>query len=119
MHAPLWRVSYRELTDDLMASGTPIRVCAVNDAIVGADTDLVENQCGCGGGEGRGKKRSLSTSPPAPLVQVGEFFDRALLARLEEGSWDTFGENGEFHSLALVWECILPDALLGQATTGT
>jgi diphthamide synthase (EF-2-diphthine--ammonia ligase) len=36
-------------------------------------------------------------------VKVGDLFDAALVARLS-ASCDQFGENGEFHTLAEVWE---------------
>ncbi len=36
-------------------------------------------------------------------VQVGELFDRRLWAQLPSGV-DRFGENGEFHTLAKVWQ---------------
>lgn len=77
LHAPLWRVPYAELMADLSASGTPCRVCAIGD-----------------GGEGRRAGGGAA---------LGDAFGTGLLERLEVGC-DAFGENGEFHTLASVWE---------------
>jgi diphthamide synthase (EF-2-diphthine--ammonia ligase)/ABC-type Fe3+-hydroxamate transport system substrate-binding protein len=37
-------------------------------------------------------------------AEVGRLFDRQLFQELERTNIDCFGENGEFHSLAKVWE---------------
>jgi len=44
-------------------------------------------------------------------TQVGELFDAVLRARLGPET-DQFGENGEFHTLAEVWNSRVEDALL-------
>ena len=43
---------------------------------------------------------------PEPIdgIAVGQAFDRALVERALSAGWDPFGENGEFHTLARVWE---------------
>ena len=58
---------------------------------------------------------SAVTEAAEGVVAVGERFDRAMMARLPE-SIDPFGENGEFHTLARVWEGTWPQAAV--ATTG-
>ena len=77
LHAPLWHVPYAELLADLSASGVPCRVCAIGDGAEGRRA---------GGG-----------------ATMGDAFDTELLERLEVGC-DAFGEHGEFHTLAAVWE---------------
>jgi hypothetical protein len=37
-------------------------------------------------------------------VDVGETFNREVWTRAREAGKDGFGENGEFHTLAKVWE---------------
>lgn len=81
-HAPLFEVAYESLLEDLAASGTPCTVCALGDA-----------QCWSG--------------RPA-CVRIGDRFDAALAHRLGEAGADRFGENGEFHTLAEVWEAPAP-----------
>ena len=46
---------------------------------------------------------SAVTAPAEGVVEVGARFDHAMIARLPDGI-DAFGENGEFHTLAKVWE---------------
>ena len=84
-HAPLFHVPYGALLDDLAASGTPCTVCALGD-----------EQCWSG---------------KPPCVAIGERFDAALAQRLGDAGVDCFGENGEFHTLAEVWNA--PGAPLG------
>jgi diphthamide synthase (EF-2-diphthine--ammonia ligase) len=87
LHAPLWNVCYETLMADLVASGTPCRVCALGDVkAVGVGA--------AGGG-----------------AQVGDLFDSTLLARLDAET-DAFGENGEFHTLAEVWNASKSDPLI-------
>ena len=81
-HAPLFQVDYESLLQDLAASGTPCTVCALGDA-----------QCWA--------------SKPACVV-IGERFDAALAQRLGVAGADRFGENGESHTLAEVWEAQAP-----------
>jgi len=81
-HAPVFRVPYEALIDDLEASGTPCTVCAVGD-----------EQCWSG---------------KPPCVAIGERFSRALAQRLGDAGADQFGENGEFHTLAEVWHAERP-----------
>lgn len=81
-HAPLFHTPYEALLADLEASGTPCTVCALGDA-----------QCWSG---------------QPPCVRIGESFDTALAARLGEAGADRFGENGEFHTLAEVWNAASP-----------
>ena len=50
---------------------------------------------------------SAVTEAAQGVVAVGERFDRAMMARLPR-SVDPFGENGEFHTLAKVWEKAWP-----------
>ena len=76
-HAPLFRTPYETLLVDLAQSGTPCSVCALGD-----------DQCWAG---------------KTPCVAVGEVFDAVLAKRLGEAGADRFGENGEFHTLAEVW----------------
>ena len=43
---------------------------------------------------------SAVTAKGAPIVKVGQVFDRALVEKLlREGKVDAFGENGEFHTI--------------------
>jgi ATP-binding cassette subfamily B (MDR/TAP) protein 1 len=82
IYAPLWNVSYDELLADLDASGTPCTVCALGDH-----------------------------SPLGPLdIKIGEPFNAALLEMLP-AHVDRFGENGEFHTLAEVWNAASEDPL--------
>ena len=81
-HAPIFNVPYEALLDDLAASGTPCTVCAIGDA-----------QCWSG---------------REPCVSIGERFDAALAHRLGAAGVDRFGENGEFHTLAEVWNAPKP-----------
>ncbi|GMI02877.1 hypothetical protein TrLO_g14081 [Triparma laevis f. longispina] len=76
-HAPLFNVPYEALLQDLHESGIACVVCALGDA-----------QCWSG---------------KQPCVAVGEIFDAVLVERLGEAGADRFGENGEFHTLAEVW----------------
>lgn len=46
---------------------------------------------------------SAVTEAAAGMIEVGEQFGREMMARLP-GEIDPFGENGEFHTLAKVWE---------------
>ncbi len=50
---------------------------------------------------------SAVTGSAADSVRVGDSFGREMMARLPAGV-DAFGENGEFHTLARVWE-VSPD----------
>lgn len=92
---PLWKADYRQLEQDLEASCVP---CVVSNSTV--DT-----------------------------VRTGEVYDAKLRQRLQEyndrkangesTSLDLFGEKGEFHTLARVWE-VNPSVALGWegSTTG-
>ncbi len=46
---------------------------------------------------------SAVTGPARQAVAAGQRFDRAMMRRLPQ-EIDEFGENGEFHTLAKVWE---------------
>jgi diphthamide synthase (EF-2-diphthine--ammonia ligase) len=76
---PLWRRDYADLAAELDASGVPCHVSAVAD-------------------EG----------DAAGAVAVGDAYDAALRERARAAGVDEFGENGEFHTLAAVWDA--PDA---------
>jgi ATP-binding cassette subfamily B (MDR/TAP) protein 1 len=54
---------------------------------------------------------TASTVPAA--VKVGDRFDQDFMDRLPE-EVDRFGEQGEFHSVAQVWECEPRQALFGR-----
>jgi len=83
---PLWQVPYETLLADLESSGTPCEVSALG--------------------------KHYGADPPwAPLLAVGMRFDRALAGRLEAAKCDAFGENGEFHTLAKVWEADVEQVL--------
>lgn len=77
LHYPLWRTAYEVLLDDLEASKVP---CALT-ALAGLE----------------------GTSVPQGM-EVGRAFDRGAYSLSRSAGWDGFGENGEFHSLAKVWE---------------
>jgi ATP-binding cassette subfamily B (MDR/TAP) protein 1 len=74
---PLWQASYRDLMWDLMQSGVECELSAVTV------TPSEKNKA---------------------ALAVGSVFTPALAAAAEEEGWDAFGEKGEFHSLAKVWE---------------
>jgi diphthamide synthase (EF-2-diphthine--ammonia ligase) len=82
---PLWHVPYPDLTHELTASGVPCRVCAVATGPSG------EGRVGGG-------------------AQIGDLFNADLFARLDPGV-DAYGENGEFHTLAEVWNATTGDPL--------
>ena len=46
----------------------------------------------------------VSSSAREEVVPLGVAFDRKLYERLIDTDVDGFGELGEFHSLAMVWE---------------
>ena len=75
---PLWAqppgANYGALSAELAASGVPCTVCAVASAAAAA------------------------------LCAVGDAYDAQLCARLQAAGLDGFGENGEMHTLARVWE---------------
>lgn len=85
LHAPLWRVPYDDLSRELAASSVPCRVCAI----------AVGPKPGARAGGG---------------AVVGDLFNASLVAKLDEGT-DTFGEDGEFHTLAEVWNASVEDPL--------
>jgi diphthamide synthase (EF-2-diphthine--ammonia ligase) len=74
MEYPLWHVPYKDLAKDLLVSQVP--------CIVSAST--------------------------VPIVKVGEVYDEAFRQRLRNNSGgssiDLFGEKGEFHTVAQVWQ---------------
>lgn len=74
---PLWQVPQDQLLDDLEASGVP---CSLSACPGKPGAEAVEG------------------------VEVGALFDAGLAARARAGGWDGFGEEGEFHTLAQVWE---------------
>jgi len=78
---PIWKVPYEELHDDLETSGVPCEVSAL----------------GPGGHDGP--------------VQVGNPFNRDLARKAVAAGMDAFGENGEFHTLAKVWDVSRDKAL--------
>ena len=75
---PLWAhppgSNYGALSADLAVSGVPCTVCAV------------------------------ASPAAAELCSVGDAYDEQLCARLQASGLDGFGENGELHTLARVWE---------------
>ncbi|GAB0491990.1 hypothetical protein MMPV_003248 [Pyropia vietnamensis] len=73
---PLWRVPYAELARRLAVAGYPVRLCAVDAAVVAA----------------------MDGS-----VAVGDPYDDAFRSRLPPGV-DPWGENGEFHTIVACWE---------------
>eukprot|EP00445_Apocalathium_hangoei_P023202 CAMPEP_0203904420 /NCGR_PEP_ID=MMETSP0359-20131031/46259_1 /ASSEMBLY_ACC=CAM_ASM_000338 /TAXON_ID=268821 /ORGANISM="Scrippsiella Hangoei, Strain SHTV-5" /LENGTH=359 /DNA_ID=CAMNT_0050828657 /DNA_START=116 /DNA_END=1195 /DNA_ORIENTATION=- len=79
---PLWQRPYEELHEDLEASGVPCEVSALGPRI-----------------------------SPAGLLKVGAPFGRALAEEVSRAGMDAFGEKGEFHSLAKVWEVTRARAL--------
>lgn len=83
---PLWSEvagsNYESLSADLLASGVPCTVSAVAD------------------------KRAEE------ITAVGALYGSALAAALEEAGMDAFGESGELHTLAQVWE-VSRDRALG------
>lgn len=82
---PLWsdvpRGNYEELSDELERSGVP---CAVS---------------------------AVANEAAAQLCFVGDLYDRALRTRLEAAGLDGFGEEGELHTLARVWQVSPQQAL--------
>jgi iron complex transport system substrate-binding protein len=87
---PLWAqppgANYEALASELRASGVPCTVCAV------------------------------ASPAAAALCAVGDAYDDALRARLDAAGLDGFGENGELHTLARVWE-VPPAQALGLEKT--
>lgn len=73
--------NYCALSSDLAASGVPCTVCAV------------------------------ASAEAAALCAVGGTYDERLCARLQAAGLDGFGENGELHTLARVWEVSSAQAL--------
>lgn len=75
---PLWAqppgANYGALSADLAASGVPCTVCAV------------------------------ASAEAALICAVGDEYDERLCSRLQAAGLDGFGENGELHTLACVWE---------------
>lgn len=97
LHIREWRsVAFREFAADRGASlhfplwGVPY------DALI---ADLEASGVAC--------EVSAVTEAARGVVAVGERFDRAMMARLPR-SIDSFGENGEFHTLVKVWERAWP-----------
>eukprot|EP01062_Namystynia_karyoxenos_P084259 TRINITY_DN9874_c2_g1_i1.p1 TRINITY_DN9874_c2_g1~~TRINITY_DN9874_c2_g1_i1.p1 ORF type:complete len:669 (+),score=200.27 TRINITY_DN9874_c2_g1_i1:58-2064(+) len=82
LHFPLWKVGYAELLADLAESKVPCVVSALG-------TEQQQQQAAGG----------------AVPVKVGDMFGAQAARRAEEAGWDAFGENGEFHTLARVWDC--------------
>ena len=83
---PVWcddaGANYRALAEDLRRSGVPCRVTAVT-----------EDRCERAG------------------VVVGALYGPELAAAVVAAGADAFGENGEFHTLAAVWETTRERAL--------
>jgi iron complex transport system substrate-binding protein len=82
---PLWQVDQETLLGDLMSSQVPCVISA------------------CPGSPAQ---------PSAEGVQIGRPFDRRLVEAAKRAGWDSFGENGEFHTLAQVWR-VPADRALG------
>ena len=89
---PLWKIPYSQLIDDLEDSKVPCRVSAVTTEVT--------------------RQRTETTPQPHRVhlgvitefvVQEGLLFDRTLMGNCKEAEIDSFGENGEFHSVAEVW----------------
>ena len=82
---PLWsdvaRANYDDLSDDLERSGVP---CAVS---------------------------AVANEAAARLCAVGDMYHRALRMRLEAAGLDGFGEEGELHTMAHVWQVSPQQAL--------
>lgn len=79
---PLWKTPLPQLLDDLDRSGVPCIVTACADA-----------------------------PDDANAIRTGDAFDTGLVERARALGWDPFGENGEFHTLARVWDCSSARAL--------
>ena len=79
---PLWHADYSELVKDLAASGVPCVVTAV-----------------------------ASDDARAAGIRVGDAFGEPMRALLARNGLDGFGENGEFHTLARVWDTSRSQAL--------
>ncbi len=82
---PLWQIDQEVLLRDLASSQVPCVVSA------------------CPGSP---------SQPSADGVAVGQPFDRRLVDAAKRAGWDAFGENGEFHTLAQVWQ-VPPERALG------
>ena len=78
---PLWHISVPELLDDLESSQVPCTVSA------------------CPGGAG-----TTGGRVEVGGIEIGSRFDRDLAELAAAAGWDPFGENGEFHTLARVWD---------------
>jgi len=76
---PIWHRPYKDLLEDLEASRVPCVVSACE------------------------RSQTPESDSANPLI-VGEVFTRAVFDRMTALGWDAFGENGEFHTLARVWE---------------
>lgn len=76
---PIFGTPYETLVEDLKKSGVPCTITA------------------CEYGQAFMKQK-------CEAVQVGRLFDQQLRDACVASGWDTFGENGEFHTLAQVWE---------------
>jgi len=73
LHYPIWLTPYEELMADLVASGVQCRISAVPNK-----------------------------APKGDLV-VGAVYSPELAKQAKEIGWDSFGENGEFHSVVEPW----------------
>lgn len=81
---PLFNMDYKILERDLNASQVPCQITSSN-AIIDDEGN---------------------TDPSSAVVTVGEYYTDEFRRNLETNhpSIDLFGENGEFHTLAKVWE---------------
>jgi hypothetical protein len=53
----------------------------------------------------------VASAEASALCAVGDEYDERLCARLQAAGLDGFGENGELHTLARVWEAPPAQAL--------
>lgn len=74
---PLWQVDQSLLMDDLLSSAVPCVISAC-------------------------PKTDDAGAPPD--ITVGRHYDRTTAELARTAGWDAFGEHGEFHTLAQVWE---------------
>lgn len=74
LHFPVWKVSYEELAVQLFSSEPTIRISALGDL-----------------------------HPPETGIQVGDVYTPEMIQILDIHGLDTFGENGEFHTVVEFW----------------
>ena len=83
---PLWKIPYSSLMEDLELSKVPIKIAA------------------CTVGEKADEKKEAKDKICTTVATVGTMFNREIYEQVVKEGFDGFGENGEFHSIAQVWE---------------